>query len=74
MEMRHIEYENLAKLNHPFFDEYQAAFKRVMEGGWYILGKEVQTFETAFAAYCGTAHCIGVANGLDALMLALKPG
>jgi dTDP-4-amino-4,6-dideoxygalactose transaminase len=72
MEMRHIEYENLAKLNHPFFDEYQAAFKRVMEGGWYILGKEVQTFETAFAAYCGTAHCIGVANGLDALMLALK--
>ncbi|MBA3705762.1 MAG: DegT/DnrJ/EryC1/StrS family aminotransferase, partial [Bacteroidetes bacterium] len=39
---------------------------------WYILGKKVQQFEKEFAAYCGTSHCIGLANGLDALILALR--
>lgn len=47
----------------------EAAFKRVLESGRYILGAEVEKFEAAFAAYCGTRHCIGVANGLDALTL-----
>jgi dTDP-4-amino-4,6-dideoxygalactose transaminase len=67
-----IEYENLAKLNRPFFAEYEKAFKETLESGWYILGNKVKTFEAEFAAYCGTKHCIGLANGLDALILALR--
>ncbi|HEY0030053.1 MAG TPA: DegT/DnrJ/EryC1/StrS family aminotransferase [Bacteroidia bacterium] len=67
-----IEYENLSKLNKPFFDEYREAFKETLESGWYILGNKVQLFEKEFAAYCGTNHSIGVANGLDALILAIK--
>jgi dTDP-3-amino-3,4,6-trideoxy-alpha-D-glucose transaminase len=43
-----------------------------MDGGWYILGPEVEAFEREFADYCGSAHCIGVANGLDALILILR--
>jgi dTDP-4-amino-4,6-dideoxygalactose transaminase len=43
-----------------------------MESGWYILGKEVSAFEEAFRTYCETTYCIGVANGLDALVLSLK--
>ena len=48
-----------------------AAYRRVMASGWYILGGEVEAFEQAYAAYCGARHCVGVANGLDALHLAL---
>jgi len=66
-----IEYENLAKLNQPFFEENLQAFKDTMQSGWYILGNKVKTFENEFAAYCNTKHCVGVANGLDALQLAL---
>jgi dTDP-4-amino-4,6-dideoxygalactose transaminase len=53
-------------------DELDAAYRRVMESGWYILGAEVEAFEREFAAYCGAQHCIGVANGLDALHLILR--
>lgn len=53
-------------------DEIDAAYRRVMESGWYILGTEVEAFEAEFAAYCGTTHCIGVANGLDALHLIVR--
>ncbi len=67
-----IEYENLGKLNKPFFEEYEKAFKETLESGWYILGNKVQGFEKEFATYCNTKHCIGVANGLDALILALR--
>jgi dTDP-4-amino-4,6-dideoxygalactose transaminase len=49
-----------------------AAYHRVMESGWYILGGEVEAFEQQFAAYCGTRHCVAVANGLDALHLILR--
>ena len=52
--------------------ELDAAFQRVMESGWYILGNEVSSFEEEFARYCGTKYCIGVANGLEALFLSLK--
>lgn len=67
-----IEYENLGKLNSPFFKEYEEAFRHTLEGGWYILGKKVEAFEKEYATYCGTAHCVGLANGLDALILALR--
>ncbi len=48
------------------------AFERVIDSSWYIKGKEVSNFEIEFANYCGTNYCIGVGNGLDALVLALK--
>jgi len=67
-----IEYENLKKLNEPFFDEYRNVFNEILESGWYILGKNVKTFEENFASYNGTDHAIGVASGLDALLLSLK--
>jgi len=67
-----IDYENLSKLNKPFFKEYEDAFKDVMQGGWYILGKKVAEFEERYAAYCNSKFCIGVANGLDALTISLK--
>jgi dTDP-4-amino-4,6-dideoxygalactose transaminase len=47
-------------------------YARVMNSGWYILGEEVAAFEQEFAEYCGAKHCIGVANGLDALHLILR--
>ncbi len=67
-----IDYENLSKLNQPFFKEYEEAFKEVMQGGWYILGKKLTEFEERFAAYCSSKYCVGVANGLDALTISLK--
>jgi len=51
--------------------ELDAAYHRVMDSGWYILGNEVEAFEAEFAEYCGTKHCVGVGNGLDALQLIL---
>ncbi len=49
-----------------------AAFERVLDSGWYVPGREVQCFEAAWAGYCGAQHAVGVANGLDALVLALE--
>ncbi|MFN8001305.1 MAG: DegT/DnrJ/EryC1/StrS family aminotransferase [Acidobacteriota bacterium] len=49
-----------------------AALQETLASGWYILGQQVQTFEQEFAAYLGAANCIGVANGTDALVLALR--
>jgi dTDP-3-amino-3,4,6-trideoxy-alpha-D-glucose transaminase len=51
--------------------EFDAAYRRVMDSGWYLFGRELETFEAEYARYCGTTHCIGVANGLEALQLAL---
>jgi len=49
-----------------------AALDRVLDSGWLILGKETESFEAEFAAWCGTEHCVGVANGLEALHLVLQ--
>ena len=67
-----IEYENLGRTNKSLEKEYKECFSSFLESGWYVLGKEVRTFEESFAGYCGVKHCIGVASGLDALMLALR--
>jgi dTDP-4-amino-4,6-dideoxygalactose transaminase len=48
------------------------AATRVIDSGWYVLGQEVKAFEQEFARYCGTQHCVGMANGLDALVLTLR--
>ena len=53
-------------------NEIDAAISRVLAKGWYILGAEVEAFEHEFAQYIGVKHCIGVGNGLDALILSLK--
>jgi dTDP-4-amino-4,6-dideoxygalactose transaminase len=53
-------------------EELDAAYRRVMESGWYVLGAECEAFEAEFAAYCGARHCVGVGNGLEALHLILR--
>lgn len=61
-------------LNSPYLElqsEMDEAYQRVMKSGWYILGKEVEAFEQAWAQYCGVRYCIGVGNGLDSLRLLL---
>jgi dTDP-4-amino-4,6-dideoxygalactose transaminase len=67
-----IEYENLARSNEPFFNEYQANFAESLTRGKFILGQNVEEFEAKFAEYCGSSHCVGVACGLDALVLSLR--
>lgn len=52
--------------------DLDAASRRVMNSGWYILGPELEAFEAEFAAYCGVKHCIGTGNGMEALALILK--
>ena len=58
------------------FQLYQEEFENkaleVLRSGWYILGKEVSAFEEEFASYVGSKHCVGVANGLDALWMAFR--
>ncbi|MFC7524895.1 DegT/DnrJ/EryC1/StrS family aminotransferase [Parapedobacter sp. GCM10030251] len=67
-----IAYEDLLKVNEHFFKEYTETFQHTLHSGWYILGNEVSGFESAFAQYCGAGHCVGVASGLDAMILAFK--
>ncbi|MBX3611659.1 MAG: DegT/DnrJ/EryC1/StrS family aminotransferase [Hydrogenophaga sp.] len=67
-----IEYESLARSNAAFMSELEAAASRVLRSGWYVLGNEVNAFEEEFAAWVGARHCIGVANGLDALILSIE--
>src|SRR5260370_32941979 len=53
-------------------EEVDEAIARVLDSGRYILGPEVEAFESAFAEYCGAHHCVGLASGLDALTLMLR--
>ena len=67
-----IKFLDLYKINERFREEIDARIKQVLDSGWYLLGNQDKEFEKNFAAYCGTKHCIGVANGLDALNLIIK--
>lgn len=67
-----IEYESLAQSNAAFMSDLEAAAVKVIRSGWYVLGQEVSAFETEFAQSVGAKHCIGVANGLDALILSIE--
>lgn len=67
-----VEFLNLKRINEQYKNELQEASNRVISSGWYIRGKEVQEFEAQFAQYVGVKYCIGVANGLDALILVLR--
>jgi dTDP-4-amino-4,6-dideoxygalactose transaminase len=66
-----IEYESLKKSNAFFEAEMKTVFEEFLQSGWYILGSGLKNFEESFAAYTSAKHCIGVGNGLDALVLAL---
>ena len=67
-----IPFLDLKAINAQYRDELIEACTRVIDSGWYIAGNELAQFEQAFASYCGTKHAIGVANGLDALILTLR--
>ncbi|MBP5467746.1 MAG: DegT/DnrJ/EryC1/StrS family aminotransferase [Candidatus Riflebacteria bacterium] len=67
-----IKFLDLYKVNELHRVEIDEAIKRVLDSGWYLLGKEVEAFEKEFAEFCGTKYCIGVANGLDALTLIFR--
>lgn len=67
-----IPFLDLKSINAQYRAELIEACTRVIDSGWYICGQELQQFESEFAAYCNTQHCIGVANGLDALILTLR--
>lgn len=67
-----INFLDLKAINNQYQQELKDACARVIDSGWYIMGNELTQFEIEFAAYCGTKHAIGVANGLDALILTLR--
>ncbi|ADT67401.1 DegT/DnrJ/EryC1/StrS family aminotransferase [Pseudoalteromonas sp. SM9913] len=67
-----IPFLDLKAINTQYQQELKDACSRVIDSGWYIMGKELEAFEAEFAEYCGTKFAIGVANGLDALTLTLR--
>jgi dTDP-4-amino-4,6-dideoxygalactose transaminase len=67
-----IPFLDLKRINAPHEGRIRAAIERVAQSGWFVLGPEVSAFEQAFADFIGVRHCIGVANGLEALTLVLK--
>ncbi|GAB1452022.1 DegT/DnrJ/EryC1/StrS family aminotransferase [Draconibacterium sp.] len=67
-----IKFLDLKAINDSFEPQLSQSIKRVIDSGWYLQGSEVNVFEREYAKYIGTKHCIGVANGLDALRLILK--
>ncbi len=67
-----ISFLDLKEVNAQYESELKDSFSRILKSGWYIAGNELSEFEKQFSAYCGTKHAIGVANGLDALILTLR--
>jgi dTDP-4-amino-4,6-dideoxygalactose transaminase len=67
-----ITFLDLHKINKRFQKEFETAFTNSLEAAHFVLGQNLIKFENEFAAYCGAKHCIGTANGLDALTLILK--
>jgi len=67
-----VPFLDLKGVNAAHGGELRAAFDRVLDSGWYIMGEELANFEREFADYCGVRHCIGVANGLEAMQLVLR--
>jgi len=67
-----IPFLDLKSINAKYRAELIDAFTSVLDSGWYVQGESVREFESEFASYCGSSHCIGVANGLDALTLTLR--
>ena len=72
MNKSRVDFLDLKAVNASYREELVEACTRVIDSGWYIRGAEVEAFEQEFADYCGSKHCVGVANGLDALTLTLR--
>lgn len=66
-----IPFLDLKQINDEYSNLIKQNINEVIDSGWYVLGDQVKRFENEFAKYCGSKHCIGVANGLDALTLIL---
>lgn len=67
-----IPFLDLKRINDRYQNRIQEAASQVLQSGWYILGRQGEQFERQYADFCGTRHCLGVASGLDALVLVLK--
>jgi len=67
-----IPFLDLKEINSTYREELISVLTEVIDSGWYVQGKNVERFESQFSAYCGTDYCVGVASGLDALVLALR--
>lgn len=67
-----IKFLDIKAINKPFERAFQEKLTAFLDSGWYILGDEVKAFEEEFATYCGSKYCVGVGNGLDAIILAFK--
>ena len=67
-----IPFLDLKTINLAHADALRAAFERVLQSGWFIMGGELQAFEREYAAWCGAKHAVGVANGLEAMSLVLR--
>ncbi|EFU2059604.1 DegT/DnrJ/EryC1/StrS family aminotransferase [Campylobacter upsaliensis] len=67
-----VKFLDLKKVNERFNKEFEVKFKELLGSGWFLLGEQTKLFEKQFANYCGVEHCIGVANGLDALRLIIR--
>jgi dTDP-4-amino-4,6-dideoxygalactose transaminase len=67
-----ISFLDLKRINDSFEPDLSQAIRRVLDSGWYLMGKEVKEFEKEYGQFIGTKHCIGVANGLDALRIIFK--
>lgn len=67
-----IKFLDLQKINAQYEQELKEAANRVIDSGWYLMGKELETFEQNYASFCGSKHALGVANGLDALRLIFR--
>lgn len=70
--MKSVPFLDLGRLHQSIREPLDSAYHRVMGSGWFIMGPELEAFETEFAQYCEVKHCIGVGNGLEALHLLLR--
>lgn len=67
-----VPFLDLKKINLQYEEEFKEAFHDLLHSGWYIMGERLKSFEQEYANYCNTSFCIGVANGLDALILIIR--
>lgn len=70
--MRSVPFLDLVRVHAPIRERLDAAYHRVVDAGWFVMGPELEAFEAEFASYCDVKHCIGVGNGLEAIHLLLR--
>ena len=70
--MKKIPFLDFSEIHRDIRVDLDRAYSRVMDSGWFIMGPELEAFETEFANYCGVKYCLGVGNGMDAIHLLLK--